>query len=354
MKESISMNSQSFLKTLASPPLLLEALHGRNQGRVPCWLMRQAGRCLPAYQHLRSKHSLLEMFHHPELIVEITHLPLKVLPLDAAIVFADILTVLDSLNIPWDFTENGPVISSISPTTSLTCQPAQEAYPYIDQAIRELKKTLPCPLLGFAGAPFTLASYLIEGKTTRDGIKTKQWMYDDPVSFQKLLFFLADAVTDYLNLQIEAGVDAIQIFDSWASVLSTQEFHRFCLPSIERILKKLRSVPVILFCRGSSFWAEDLAKLHPTCLSLDWQGNIKEIRKKIPSSISLQGNLDPAVLLCSKETIERETNKILSSMKNDPGYIFNLGHGILPQTPFDHVKFLVDYVHAFSSTSPVS
>lgn len=330
--------------------LFLDALNCSNHThRPPIWLMRQAGRYLKSYRDLRLRYSLIEMFHHPEIIVEVTQQPLRILNLDAAIVFADLLTVLDGLGIRWNFEEGqGPII--LDPVETITkIQPAEEVYAYLGEAIRQLKQELSLPLIGFAGAPFTVASYLIERKSSKDHLLTKQWMYRDPKMFHKLLQTVADAVIDLLNYQIDAGVDALQIFDSWAGVLTTPDFKEVSLHYFDYILKRIKNpkIPVILFCRGSSFFAKELASLAPAAISIDWQGELSTIRTQIPT-IALQGNLDPAVLFGPREKIKQETERILSSMQNDPGYIFNLGHGILPGTPFENVQFLVDLVTMMS------
>jgi uroporphyrinogen decarboxylase len=325
--------------------LFLNALQGKNQGRPPIWMMRQAGRYMPEYKALRKHQSLLQMFHDVEKIVEVTLLPIDLLNVDAAILFSDILSLCDGLGKPWHFEEGkGPILSSpLTPGWKFHKKSPYEAYGHIDQAIRELKKTLKVPLLGFAGAPFTVASYLIEGGSSRDLKKTKTWAYTDPASFRDLLEEITEATIEYLDLQIEAGVDAVQIFDSWAGVLDTPSFHAFSLHYMEKILKRIKKVPVILFCKGSCFFAEEIAQIKPAAISLDWSGEMHKIRAKIPN-IPLQGNLDPMVLCGTKERILQEADRLLTSMRHDPAYIFNLGHGILPETPFENVKFLVDHV----------
>jgi len=332
--------------------LFLKALHCQNAGPPPIWLMRQAGRYMPDYKALRSKYSLIEMFHHPELIVEVTRLPLNLLDVDAAILFSDILIVLDAFEIPWHFEEGiGPILPKTPPHPSSLChKKAIETYPQIYQAIKTLKEGIEVPLIGFAGAPFTVASYLIEGKTSRDLQKTKQWMFQDASSFHQLLQKIADATIDYLNLQIDAGVDVIQLFDSWAHVLNQRHFQEFSLCYMKKILDGVKnpSIPMILFCRGSCFFLQDLAQLKPTGISVDWSGELSSLRQQIPKGIALQGNLDPVLLLSSRAVIRSEAKHLLASMKEFPGYIFNLGHGILPETPFENVKFLVDYVHDYA------
>lgn len=332
--------------------LLLEALSSKNQRSIPVWLMRQAGRYLSEYQAIRKKYTLLEMFHHPDLIVDVTLLPLKKFPLDAAIVFSDILTVLDGIGQKWHFEEgHGPLIDTpLRDLSTLQRKAPEETYAHLKSAIIELKKQLSVPLLGFAGAPFTIASYLIEGRTSKEWKQTKKWLYQNPQQFHALLDHLAEATIDYLNLQIAAGVDAIQLFDSWANALGIEEFREFSLKYLEKILKNLSnpSLPVILFCRGSFMFAKDLASLKPAALSLDWSGSMEDLRPSIPKTIAFQGNLDPACLYADIPHLKKHLDRVLSPFKKDPGYIFNLGHGILPDTPVDHVKFLVDYVHNYT------
>ncbi len=323
--------------------MFLNALQGKNKTRPPVWLMRQAGRYIPKYQELRKKQSLIEMFHDVEKIVEVTSLPVQLLSVDAAILFSDILSVCDGLGVRWFFEEGrGPILPD--GVKKFQKKAPEVAYSHIDKAIRALKRELKVPLLGFAGAPFTVASYLIEGGTSKDLKKTKMWAFSDPITFHKLLDEIADATIEYLNVQIEAGVDAIQLFDSWAHHLDSPSFTEFSLRYMDKIMRSIKKTPVILFCRGSCFFAEQLATLKPACISLDWSGEVSEIRKKIPSTITLQGNLDPMVLCGSKEKIREKVDHLLTSMKHDPAYIFNLGHGILPETPFENVQFLVEHI----------
>lgn len=331
--------------------LLLDALRCQNTARPPVWLMRQAGRYMPEYRALRKKYSFLDLVHTPELATEVTLLPIDQLDVDAAILFSDILVVLEAMGLSIHFDENiGPIIDN--PLTNaknleqLMTSNISESLAYVGKAIHLLKNTLKVPLLGFCGAPFTLASYMIEGKSSRDLRKTKQWMFNDPISFHQLLTKISQCTIEYLKLQIEAGADAIQIFDSWANYLGYAQFQEFSLKYLEQILIALKpfQVPMIIFCRGSSVFAPDLAKISPQAISLDWNCNISEIRRHIPTYIALQGNLDPDILHAPKAVIKQEAQRILQQMSADPGYIFNLGHGILPTVPFDHVKWLIECV----------
>ena len=333
--------------------LLIDALHCRNKGRAPIWLMRQAGRYMPEYRALRAKYSFLEMCHTPELIAEITLQPIKTFGMDAAIVFSDILVIPEALGIGLRFDDGiGPIIerplSTASDVDNLPPIDISHALEYVAKGIKLLRSQLDIPLIGFCGAPFTLAGYMIEGKTSRDWRKTKQWMLQDPNSFHRLLSLLTDYAIQYLNMQIEAGAQAVQVFDSWANCLAYNQFQEFSLAYMQKIVQHIKSkAPVILFCKGSSTFAPNIAKISPSCISLDWNANIADIRSSIPSSIALQGNLDPDILYAPTTTLIKEVKTILDAMHGDPGYIFNLGHGITPQVPVSAVKALVDYVKGY-------
>lgn len=330
--------------------LLLNALQGRNTSRPPIWLMRQAGRYMPAYRALRQKYSFLEMCHHPDLITEVTLLPIQSFGMDAAILFSDILIVPEAMGLGLQFKDDvGPIIEN--PITSVQDidrigMPDAISYSFLQKGIQQLKKILKVPLIGFSGAPFTVASYMIEGKTSRDHKKTKQMMLSHPLDFHRLLKKIADWTLHYLNKQIDSGVDVIQIFDSWANALGYTQFCEYSLSYLSYILEGLkhRNIPVILFCKGSSVFAPQLAQIKPSGISLDWNCDITHMRQWIPSSIAIQGNLDPHILYAPKEMIIKETNRILDGMENDPGFIFNLGHGILPDIPEESVRTLVECV----------
>lgn len=326
---------------------LLDALHYRNEGRPPVWLMRQAGRYMPEYRALREKHSFLELCHNPELILEVTLQPLSRYPLDAAILFSDILVLLEPFGVKVTFEDQiGPVLEPQASLENISAEKVLSTLDYVSQGIRLLKRELNVPLLGFAGAPFTLASYLIEGRTSRDWFKTKKMMFQEPERFHKLLDMLADAAIVYLNMQIKAGVDAIQLFDSWAHCLALPQFREFSMHYMDKILKGLPpEIPKIIFCRGSSVFAPELVSINPTCISVDWNADISKLA--IPPPIAVQGNLDPAVLMGNEATIQRETLQILRSMENHPGYIFNLGHGITPQIKPEAVATLIETVRNF-------
>ncbi len=305
----------------------INALRNQNFGPPPIWLMRQAGRFLPSYHAFKEKQTLLEMFHDPDTIVKVTKLPFNELDLDAAILFSDILTVLDGLSVPYTF-QPGPVVNYTS------FQKKENAYAHITEAITTLKKELSVPLIGFAGGPFTVLSYVLSN--------AKKMLFEDPKQFYTLLEQIVEETVHYLDVQVDAGVDAIQIFDSWADQLAIHDFRHVILPYMRRIVNHV-TVPTILFCRHSAFFAEDLANCHPAAISIDWSGDLPAIRKKLPG-IALQGNLDPHVLYGSQEAIRSVVDPLIEQMAGDPGFIFNLGHGVLPDIPLKNVQFLVNYV----------
>lgn len=331
--------------------LLLQALAGSNQGiRPPVWLMRQAGRYMPSYQALRAKHPFLTLCSEPELITKVTLLPIHELNVDAAIIFSDILMVPKALGFHVRFEDHaGPIIDnplkSPSDLAKFSLNPLLENLSFLKPAIQELKSQLKVPLIGFAGAPFTLASYLIEGKTSRDQKQTKKWAYQDPSSFSKIIHWLEEAIILSLKQQREAGCEALQLFDTWAGSLSEEHFQAWCLEPLTRIVKAVEG-PLIYFCRGSSYLAEKIEKTGVKAISIDWLKPIHTIRTALPST-PLQGNLEPEALYLPKDQLIHKTKQILSSMHRDPAYIFNLGHGILPDVPYQNIKALVETVASY-------
>lgn len=328
--------------------LLLDALQFKNKSRPPVWLMRQAGRYMSSYQALRAKHSFLSLCHNPELIVQVTNLPIDELGVDAAILFSDILMVPEAMGFHVRFEESkGPLIDNHlkNPQEIENFSLSEEKLYFLQPAITELKKNLKVPLIGFTGAPFTLASYIIEGKTSRDLKTTKKWAFQDPSSFIKIIENLEKAVIQSLKIQHEAGCDALQLFDSWAQILNQHHFEEWCLKPLKRIVEAVKpwNKPLIYFCRGSSYLASQIAETGVSAVSCDWIYPIEKVRKTLPS-LPLQGNLDPEALYMPKEKLALEVKKILKSMDRDPGYIFNLGHGILPDVPYENVLTLVNTV----------
>lgn len=327
---------------------LLLALEGKNFAPPPVWFMRQAGRYLPEYRTIRDKYSFLQMCKTPEIAAEVTKLPIELLGVDAAILFSDILVILEAMGVKYDFIEGvGPVIEhplerpeDVDRLLSLS---VKETLDFVFETCRELRSELTVPLIGFSGGPFTVASYLIEGGSSRDYKKTKEWMLSSPESFHKLLDKITNLTIDYLLLQKKAGAQALQIFDSWAHVLAWPQFEEFSLRYLEKMTRALSETPVILYCRGSSVFAKELAAIGPSGISLDWNASLPRLRKEI-SGVALQGNLDPDVLYQSKEVIRREVRRIMDGMRGDRAFIFNLGHGIRPDMDPDKVRYAVECV----------
>ncbi len=329
---------------------LLDALACRNEGRPPVWLMRQAGRCLPEYRALRETISLEELFRTPKLAAQVTQLPVDLLGVDAAILFSDILMIADVFGLSVRFVEGkGPIVEpairSASDVDKLEPRDVATSLSFVFETIKLLRKNLSVPLIGFCGAPFTVASYFIEGGSGgKELAKTKRWLFSDPESFHRLLQKLTDASIEYLKLQVAAGAQALQVFDSWANVLSTPAFATFCLPYLKQIVNSIKDVPLILFSRGSSFFPEELSALQPAAISFDWHRELPLLRRRVPKQIAIQGNFDPHLLMAPPAIIRREVENLLSSMQGEPGFIVNLGHGVLPDTPFEHVRCFVDAV----------
>lgn len=333
--------------------LLLDALRCNNRSRPPIWLMRQAGRCLPSYRDVRAHHSLEELFHHPQLAAELTLMPVQHLGVDAAILFSDILMVAECLGFEVRFIEGkGPSIHPVLNTPKdielLLIREVRSSLSCVFETIQRARQKLQVPLIGFCGGPFTIASYLIEGGTSpgKELAKTKTWLFSHPESFHLLLKKITEVTITYLQLQIEAGAQVLQIFDSWAHVLSIPLFINFSVRYLKQILEALKAfpVPVILFCRGSSFFVHELIRLHPSAISFDWLQEMGVLRRTVPAHIAVQGNLDPHLLKAPLHVIRTEVSQLMQSMKNEPGFIVNLGHGVLPDTPFHHVKHFVHSV----------
>lgn len=293
------------------------------------------------------------MYRQPEIAVEITQQPIKRFGMDAAILFSDILVVPEALGLGLRFEDGvGPVIErplmDARDIATLPKPVVEESLGYVSAAIKQLVSVLSVPLIGFCGAPFTVASYMIEGGSSKELKKTKQWMLRDPQSFHQLLKHLTQCSIDYLNLQIDAGVHALQIFDSWASVLGHAQFREFSLPYLREIRMGLKNpeIPVILFSRGSSVFFKDLAEAVPDAISFDWNIDLAKARSQLPEDIAIQGNLDPDILYGPVDVIRSETQRVLEKMKNHPGYIFNLGHGIKPDMTVEAVQTLVETVQS--------
>jgi uroporphyrinogen decarboxylase len=320
-------------------------------------MMRQAGRYMPEYRAIREKHSMLTVCKTPELALEVTLQPLK-FGMDAAILFADILLPLEPMGAPFDFAKGeGPVIFSPIATKAdvdkLHGFEIEEGLGYVLKAIKLLKKELKVPLIGFAGAPFTLASYLIEGGKSSAFAKAKRFMYAEPETFSVLMQKLAEVVRQFLHAQIDAGVDAVQLFDSWVGQLSAADYRTYVLPHVAHILKDIekRGVPVIHFGTGTYHLLEAQREAGGTVMGLDWRTPLGEGWARVGADRAVQGNLDPTVLLGPRELAEKHAARVIEQAAGKAGHIFNLGHGILPETPVENVQAVIEFVHRTSARS---
>jgi len=337
-------------------PLLIRAMRGEPVERTPVWLMRQAGRYMGEYRALRERYSILRIIEEPDLAAEVTLQPLRKFPLDAAIIFADILPPLRAMGLKLEFAAGeGPVISnplrSVRDVDLLAAPPATESMPFTLEAIRRVRGELDSmgiPLIGFAGAPFTLASYAIEGGTSRSFSRTKALMYGEPAAWNRLMTRLVTVQTDFLRAQAEAGAAALQLFDSWAGVaLGRADFNRYVRPYNSLLFEGLRrtGVPVINFSTGTSAYLEDVAACGGDVIGVDWRLPLGEIRSLLGPERPVQGNLDPVALTVRWRELRFQIDEVLAGVRGTRGHIFNLGHGVLPETPEDNVARLVDYVH---------
>jgi uroporphyrinogen decarboxylase len=336
--------------------LLLEALHGRETARRPAWIMRQAGRYLPEYRELRRKHSFKALAGDAALAAEVTLQPFKRFALDAAIIFADIMSPLPALGIDFDF-DPGPVVADpIRDAAGIARledpDPAAIA-PEVMEALRIARRALPpdVALLGFCGAPWTLAAYLVEGRGTKDFTTLRAFAAAEPRLLGELLRRLTGAMAQYLIRQAEAGADAVQIFDSWAGLLSLADWRRLIKPHLEQLLDTVgrAGVPRILFLQNAAHLVEAYAELPTEVLGVDWRIDLPALRRRHPR-LAVQGNLDPAVLLAGPEVSAAAARRLLATVPAI-GHIVNLGHGILPQTPLASVEALLDAVHGENSMS---
>jgi uroporphyrinogen decarboxylase len=326
---------------------------------TPIWLMRQAGRYMAEYRALRERYSILELIKTPDLAAEVTLQPLKAFNLDAAIIFADILPVLQGMGLKLEFVKgDGPVIynpiQTANDVNALVTLPAEETLYFTLQAIRQVKAELAgkIPLIGFSGAPFTLASYAIEGGSSSNYIKTKGLMYEHPQAWHNFMEKLATVVGDYLQAQAAAGADALQLFDSWVGALSPADYREYVLPYSKRVIdmvKATRDVPVIHFSTGTTGILPLIKEAGGDVIGVDWRIDLAEARRQLGNKVAIQGNLDPLVLLAPIPVIKKQAAQILDSINGQPGYIFNLGHGILKETPVEHVAALIDFVHQYSN-----
>jgi uroporphyrinogen decarboxylase len=335
---------------------LLRAARRQPTPFTPVWLMRQAGRYLPEYRALRARHAFLELCRNPDAAAEVTLQPVERLGVDAAILFADILLIVEPLGVGLEFAKGeGPVIHrpvrTPADVQALAPVDVDNAVPFVFETVRHVARALGgrVPLIGFAGAPFTVASYLVEGGPSRDYLHTKRLMYEAPDAWRRLMEILVDATARYLNGQIAAGADAVQLFDSWIGVLGGDDYRAYVLPHVRTLIAALTpGTPVIHFGTGTAALLSLMRQAGGDVIGLDWRVDLDAGWAAVGHDVGVQGNLDPAVLLGPPALIRERVKSILERAGGRPGHIFNLGHGVHQQTPVDHVRLMVDLVHELS------
>ncbi|PTQ95162.1 uroporphyrinogen decarboxylase [Mucilaginibacter yixingensis] len=335
--------------------LFIKAAFSEQTERPPVWMMRQAGRFMKEYWDIKNKYSFLEMCKTPEIAADVTMLPVDLLGIDAAILFSDILVTAEAMGGELSFSAGvGPQFANPVRTKAAVDALDTDVLPklqYVADAIKVIQQRLngSIPLIGFAGAPFTVMSYLVEGGSSRDFKTTKLLLHNEPELAHQLLSKIAKVTADYLNLQIAAGVNAIQIFDSWAQALAWDDYKEFSHRYITEIISQLnrKDIPVISFCKGSSVFAPLMAEAKPDVISIDWNVDLLDIKKRLPQGIAVQGNLDPHILYADKKVIKERIHRLFERMRGENGFIFNLGHGIMPDIPFDNVKYAVEVIKEF-------
>ncbi|WP_136805458.1 uroporphyrinogen decarboxylase [Desulfosediminicola flagellatus] len=333
----------------------LKACRGEKTDYTPIWMMRQAGRYLPEYQKVRGNVTFLELCKSPELCVEVTLQPIDILGMDAAILFSDILILMEAMGAPLDFHEGkGPVFATTirdqQALDKLIIPDPDEATGFVMETIKLLRKELKVPLIGFAGAPFTCATYLIEGGSSKVFWETKKLMFTQPEVFHGIMDKITEATILYLQAQARAGAQALQLFDSWAGILAPCDYEEFAFPYVKRILDSLQSydIPLIFFANNGATLLDYSIKSGADVIGLDWRINIKDAIARVGNK-AVQGNIDPFALLLPKDKLKARIQRLLDDAKDAHGHIFNLGHGIHQFTPPEQAKMTVDFVHELSS-----
>jgi uroporphyrinogen decarboxylase len=334
--------------SISRKELFLRACRGETLTRVPVWMMRQAGRYLPEYREIRAKHTFLEVCKTPDLAVEVSLQPFRRLGVDAVIVFSDILIPAEAMGLALELGDAGPnlpnPVRSKADVDKLKLFDPETETGFLPEAIRRIVKSLgpEVPVLGFAAAPWTLACYMVEGKTKEGFATVKSFLYNEPKTFRDLLHRIAQATIPYLKAQIAAGAAAVQLFDTWCGELNLQDYTEFGLPAVQEIISGLGgAVPVIYYSKASQHLLPAVARSGANVLSVDWRVDLAELRKTLGPKIALQGNLDPALLFGPHEKIRGETLRTLLSLRGK-GHILNLGHGILQNTPVENAKLFID------------
>lgn len=333
----------------------LKACRGEPVDYTPVWIMRQAGRYLPEYQAVRAEVDFLTLCKTPELAAKVTIQPVERLGVDAAILFSDILIPVEAMGMHLEFNDKkGPLLREPIRTKSaldrLIIPDTEDSMPFVLETIRILRRKLNVPLIGFSGAPFTLATYIIEGGSTKSFVNTKRMMFQNPALFNAVMEKLTQTVISYLISQIKAGAQAVQIFDSWVGILSPEDYDEYVLPYIKKTISELKKegVPVIYFVNECAGLLNSIKKTGADVIGIDWRIDLKNAIKRLGKKYSVQGNLDPCALFLPKERIEDRVKEILWKGEFARGHIFNLGHGILPETPVENAIAMVEAVHKFS------
>jgi len=338
---------------MTSKDRFLNACRRKPVDRPPVWMMRQAGRYLPEYREIRKTKPTLEMMKDPDTACEITLQPVRRLGVDAAILYSDILIVPEAMGLKLDFVRDvGPVfdrkIENKADAHWLREKDVPERCPFVFEAVRRIRKELSpnIPLLGFAGAPFTVGAYMAGGDGSYDGARIKKLAYQHRDVFRTLMEKVALATIDYLKEQVNAGVEAVQLFDTWAGTLTAEDYRQFALPYAREILKEVKAtgVPVILYIKGGTHLFDEMKAAGPDVVSIDWRMNLADARERAKGEVAIQGNFDPARLYSPPEVIREETTKMLEAAGNYPGYIANLGHGILEDIPVENAQTFIDTV----------
>ena len=331
-------------------PLIVRALNGEPVPRPPVWFMRQAGRYMEEYREQRSRVSFLELCGDADLACEVTLQPVRRFRVDAAIVFSDILPVLEAIGREIRFDKgHGPrvlePVRSAADAASLRRPDVADALPVVPETIRRFRAARPdVPILGFAGAPFTLLCYLVQGSGSRDWEHVKRLLWSDPDTAQRILDLLADVVGDYLQSQVDAGAVAVQIFDTWAGILSPEDWERWALPGVQRALARVRGAPRIHYMKDNAPYLHRLRETGADAFGLDWRVDLARAREILGPDVAVQGNLDPVALFAPPDEIRRRVRAIVRSA-GPTGHVFNLGHGVLPSTPIEGVEAMLDEVH---------
>lgn len=340
----------------------IKALLRQPTDRTPVWMMRQAGRYLPEYRQVREQAgSFMNLCTNPELACEVTLQPLARFDFDAAILFSDILTIPDAMGLGLYFVEGeGPKferpIQSAADIARLPIPDPMDKLAYVSDAVSLIRQRLEgkVPLIGFSGSPWTLATYMVEGSSSKSFQKVKALMYEQPLLMHELLDKLAESVAAYLNAQISAGAQAIMLFDTWGGMLTTEDYQEFSLSYARKVREQLNTqqgdqkIPTVLFTKGGGQWLEMMVDSGYDALGLDWQTDIANARSRVGGQVALQGNMDPVTLYAEPKVVRAKVKAVLDGFGNGSGHVFNLGHGIMPDINPDHVRAMVDAVHEFS------